>query len=239
MPVKLAKVFLRELNRTIRSRGLFFAGGGETHRMKNFSLLVLFLMAGLITMAQTTSNTRRADKPFVQFGLKAGINLADVKSDLYPNHESRLGYHAGGLAHIHLSRNIALQPEVLYSSQGFKQENTSNDYTAVNNYVSIPFLIQYMQRGVRLETGPQASFLTSAKVKYVNDTEMEYKDYLKSSDISWAFGVGYLSPVGLGLDARFNLGLSNNNEKLTAPGVTNTELKNRVWQFGVFYQFPR
>jgi hypothetical protein len=46
-----------------------------------------------------------------------------------------------------------------------------------------------------------------------NDEEStDIKDDYKKVDFSWAFGASYVSNSGLGVDARYNLGISNIND---------------------------
>src|SRR5688500_2205328 len=85
----------------------------------------------------------------VDFGLKGGVNLANFKVEDNDNTDSRTGFHVGGLAHIHLNKTWALQPEVVFSSQGAEVGGTK--WKA--NYVNIPVLAQYMfGDGFRLQT---------------------------------------------------------------------------------------
>ena len=164
----------------------------------------------------------------VEYGLKGGVNLANLKDDANANTDARTGWHIGGLAHIHLTRQFALQPELVYSSQG--AEYPGNGYKLKLNYLNIPILGQYMfGQGFRFQTGPQFGILTSSESKS-GDTETDIDDGLNTFDFSWSFGTGYLSSTGLGVDLRYNHGVSNIAE-------TSPDLKNRVWQIGVFYQF--
>ena len=162
----------------------------------------------------------------VQFGLKAGANLSALKTgDQLSDH--RTGYYAGAFSHLHLNRHFALQPEVMYSSQGAEYSSTSKRKL---NYINVPVLGQYMfGNGLRLQTGPQVGFLTSAKQESGSE-EATIKTSMKSTDFSWSFGAGYLSPVRLGIDVRYNLGLNDISKN-------NTDMKNRGWQLGLFYQF--
>jgi hypothetical protein len=82
--------------------------------------------------------------------------------------------------------------------------------------------------GLRLQTGPQVGFLTNARSKGGGE-EATIKTSLKDTDFSWSFGGSYLSRIGLGIDARYNLGLTDINK-------TAADMKNRVWQVGLFYQ---
>ena len=165
----------------------------------------------------------------VHFGIKAGVNASSVEFSNVNDYSGKAGLHIGGLAHIHISRQFALQPELVYSMQGGQDE--SENIKLKLNYINIPVLAQYMiNDGFRLQTGPQLGFLLSAKSK-VGDVEYNRKDDLSSIDFSWAFGAGYLFPSGFGIDARYNYGISNISDNTTY------KAKNRVFQFGLFYQF--
>lgn len=136
------------------------------------------------------------------------------------------GFHAGGLAHIHLNRHFALQPELVYSSQGAEYGSSSKTKL---NYINVPVLGQYMfGNGLRLQTGPQVGFLTTAKSKDASE-ETSIQNSLKDADFSWSFGAGYLSKQGLGIDVRYNLGITDISKNTV-------DMKNRVWQVGLFYQ---
>jgi len=161
------------------------------------------------------------------FGLKAGLNVSSVDLQDADDFNSKTGLHIGGLAHIHISRQFALQPELVYSMQGGKD----GDEKLKLNYINIPLLAQYMTNdGFRLQTGPQLGLLTSAKSEF-GDVEVDAKDDISSVDFSWTFGAGYLFHSGFGIDARYNHGISNISDD------ESFEARNRVFQVGVFYQF--
>lgn len=165
------------------------------------------------------------------FGIKGGVNFANLEIEDVADGDHRTGFHVGGLAHIHVSRNFAIQPELVFSLQGREQTIGGTDYRTNLSYINLPVLLQYMAgTGFRLQTGPQLGILVNAETK-VNDVEMDVKDSYKTPDISWAFGASYLTNAGIGFDARYNLGLSNIYD------VGNGEIRNRVWQIGLFYQF--
>jgi len=181
----------------------------------------------LLAVVAIAANAAYAQK--VQFGVKAGVNLANFNDDASPNSNSKAGLNIGALAHIHLNENWAVQPEVVYSMQGAEFNNGTK---AKVNYINIPVLGQYMfANGFRLQTGPQLGILTSSKAKS-GDVEIDTDNGYKNTDFAWTFGAGYLFPgTGVGIDARYNLGISDISKS------ESTDLKNRVWQFGLFYQF--
>jgi hypothetical protein len=187
-------------------------------------------MKRIILLAVVAVVAHAAYAQNVQFGVKAGVNLANFNEDISPNSNSKAGLNIGALAHIHLTKNWAVQPEAVYSMQGAEYSNSNTKIKV--NYVNIPVLAQYMfANGFRLQTGPQLGILTNSKVEYNGAVEVNSDNNYKSTDFGWSFGAGYLTKAGFGLDARYNLGISDISK--TDP----SDLKNRVWQFGVFYQF--
>jgi hypothetical protein len=164
-------------------------------------------------------------------GLKAGLNVSNLSNSSGYDMGSKLGFNGGLLAHIHLNPTLALQPEVVYSGQGAKYTVNGTEHTLNLNYINIPVQLQYMfNNGFRLQTGPQVGFLASVKDK-VGDGETGYftsQDF-KTVDFSWSAGLGYLSASGLGVDGRYNFGISNINN------VGTNVLKNNVFQIGLFY----
>lgn len=166
-----------------------------------------------------------------EFGVKGGLNLYKIGVDAGDKTDLKPGFHLGVLAHIHMSDQFALQPELVYSMQGAKTENDGDDWSVNLNYVNIPLMFQYMfDNGFRIQAGPQLGFLASAKNK-ADGNSVDVKDGYNSIEFGIPFGVGYISPSGFGVDARYNLGLSNINED------NDSKAYNRGIQVGVFYQF--
>lgn len=169
----------------------------------------------------------------VHWGVKAGANFAAVNVENSDNNwGSRTGVHAGLLSHIHLNKSWALQPELVYSLQGAKTTLTGGGTQTINlHYLNVPVMLQYMfDNGFRLQTGPQAGFLLSANTQVSNDHVTNTASY-NNVDFGWGFGAGYLSNIGLGIDARYNLGLTD----IYKPGTT--KQTNSVFQLGLFYMF--
>lgn len=188
--------------------------------MKKISLFMTAVFLSAVVMAQ---NDR------VNFGLKAGVNLANLNVEDYDDTEMKLGMYAGALAHIHITPNIGVQPEVVYSTQGAKD----GDAKWLIDYVNVPIMLQYMfDNGFRIETGPQVGFLTRAKIE-ADGEELDIKDDLKKTDISWGFGLNYLSNSGIGVGGRYNLGLTDINDN----GAN--KITNQVFQVGLFLMFDR
>ena len=168
----------------------------------------------------------------VNIGIKGGLNITNLNDDNGTTYDSKIGFNVGLLGHIHLAPQLALQPELLYSLQGAKY-TVSNVETNINlGYLNIPLNVQYMfDNGFRLQAGPQIGFLMNAKSE-TNNVKTDIKDNLKTVDFGVTAGLGYVHPAsGFGVDARYNLGLSDISESDAS------KLTNRGFQIGVFYLF--
>lgn len=191
--------------------------------MKKTFLILAFSGAFLATKAQD-----------IKYGVKAGLNLANVAGDVEGN-KMKIGFNAGGFARISVTETISFQPELLLSTQGAKEKGSyaGVSYEGKNNltYLNIPLLAQYnTTSGFYGETGPQFGFLVSAKAKSDGE-KVDIKDNLKTLDLSWAFGVGYLTQSNVGVNVRYNLGLSN----IADAKGSDAKMRNSVFQAGVFY----
>ncbi|HEY3403734.1 MAG TPA: porin family protein [Ohtaekwangia sp.] len=161
----------------------------------------------------------------VNIGIKGGLNVFNIKGDNDESFDPRTSFHLGLLGHIHLAEDFALQPEVVYSSQGAKY---GDDLKLQLDYINIPILFQYMfDNGFRLQAGPQAGILVGAKA----DGE-DVKDGFETLDLGLGIGASYVNPAtSFGVDVRYNLGLSNINDN------DDVDSFNRGFQLGVFYLF--
>jgi hypothetical protein len=188
----------------------------------------LKLTAAITAIIFTTSATAQ----HVNIGIKGGVNVYNINNDNNVNYDSKIGFNVGFLGHIHLAKQLAFQPELVYSAQGAKFTTAGIDTKLNLGYLNVPLLIQYMfDNGFRLQAGPQIGFLLAAKAK-TGDVEIDIKDNLKKVDFALGAGIGYVHPsTGFGVDARYNVGLSNINDNTTVKSY------NRGLQVGVFYLF--
>lgn len=182
----------------------------------------LFLITGVASAQHSGQHTT--------IGLKGGLNIYNIHYDNSSSYDNKLGFNAGLLAHIHLAPQLALQPEVVYSTQGGKYTVGGAESKINLGYINVPVLFQYMfDNGFRLQAGPQVGFNINAKSE-LNGVETDEKDRFKTIDFGLAAGIGYVHPAsGFGLDARYNLGLSDITESDA------TKAQNRGFQVGVFY----
>jgi hypothetical protein len=193
-------------------------------------------LIGLLTAILFTCNVvaQHGNTPVghVNIGIKGGLNVYNVHNDDGTKYDPRVAYHFGIIGHVHLGNHFAIQPGVIYSAQGAKYI-IGNETININlDYIDVPVLFQYMfDNGFRIQAGPQVGFLVSAKTKSDNST-IDNKDDLKPLDLAVSLGLSYVHPsTGLGIDARYNLGVNNINEGNSSKST------NRGFQLGLFYIF--
>lgn len=164
-----------------------------------------------------------------KFGAKAGLNMADWYGDDAEGADSRTSFHVGGFAEIKVSDKFAVQPELLYSSQGAK-----GDGAKINtDYLNIPVMAKfYATEKLSIEAGPQVGFLLSAKLKPDTGDTQDVKDAIKSTDFGVNVGLGYNFTENITGGLRYNLGLSSvpDSEDIN-------DVKNGVFALSMGYRF--
>ena len=190
--------------------------------MKKSGLLISMLAIAVLGFSQEKK---------VRFGIHGGANIANINSKItYSNYgtsyTSKLpfsyitGFIGGVHAEIYLSNNFYLQPELSYSQLGAKNESLNPDTTAssgklevksILHYMVLPILIKYKlpETGASIFIGPQYGYLVGVTNK-INSSKINEKDKSNyKSDISGIFGAEYYFPTGLGISARYQLGITN------------------------------
>lgn len=179
----------------------------------------------------------------VSFRVKGGINAADVAGKGVEGTKTLLGFNAGVQAGFKLSNTFSINPELVYSMQGAKVpvevQGEGDEILTVTgkvhlNYLNVPVLVKYQHRsGFFAEAGPQFGFLLSARLK-ANDIKSDMKDDFKKFDMGSTIGIGFLTKWNVGVNARYQLGLTKlNNASSTSDG--DAKAYNSVLQLGVFY----
>lgn len=152
------------------------------------------------------------------FGLKAGANLTKVSGKSF-SEEFDLGYQLGAFTEIDFTKNLGIQPELLYSQVNTKRSSGFN--SIYNNlaepngssnielsYLSIPILLRYnIGKVLTLNVGPEFSIL----VDHDENLFANGRDAFKKGDFSMVGGVG-LNLSKLRVYGRYNIGLTNIND---------------------------
>lgn len=179
-----------------------------------------FLLAVVAVLGCTNCNAQK-----IKWGAKGGLNFASVKGDHAIDKETVTSFNWGILSEIPVSTPFSLQPELMYSGQGYSFKG----HTIALSYLNIPLMGKYyLVKGWSVEAGPQIGFLFSAK-----DDATDVKDSFKKFDFGVNLGLGYKFDNGLNFGVRYNLGLTDINNVHSLAD----KMKNEVLQLSVGYFF--
>ncbi len=168
---------------------------------------ILFLT---VTLLFLTANTQAQ---LLQIGAKAGLNYANFSGTEIQT-DAITSYHAGLIAEIKLLDKFAIQPELLYSTQGASYENAGEEFKNELGYIAIPVLAKiYLGESFSMELGPQASFLLSEKNNF------DVADY-NTFDFAVAGGLSYKITKNFFVQGRYVLGLTEVSSNADAKNST-------------------
>ncbi len=177
---------------------------------------IILIMAGAVALS-TSVNAQK-------YGIRAGLNIATVTGQ-DGNITPRNAFYAGFFKEVTLIPKLFyLQPEVQYSSQGFKSEilNSETEYTI--DYINVPLLAKvYILKTFSLEAGPQLGFKIHDNYDPITGNDIE------TFDPGFAAGIGFNFPFGLFAEARYAKGFKEI--------IKDSEAKNQVIQLGVGFKF--
>jgi opacity protein-like surface antigen len=199
----------------------------------------VLLLAGIASSAQE-AKTIQTDSSFnkLGFGIKGGMNYATVtKGDFDEGPDARTSFYVGAIAEIPIiDDSFSIQPEVLYSRQGFERNYSllGEDYKSAYqiDYINVPVLAKlYIVKGFSVEAGPQFGFKINEKIDLdtANDEEGNNLDEINDFDMSLAAGITFKFDSGLFVNGRYNHSF---NEI-----IKDSDAKNLVLQFGLGYKF--
>lgn len=190
---------------------------------------ILFIAAMVLT------TTFAAAQESVYFGIKGGLNFStfsgDGFSDFEEDSKARTAYHLGLLAEVPVSNRFSIQPEVLYSAQGYDitEIEDSEDIEFQLDYVTVPVLAKfYVVNGFSLEAGPQFGFLVKNEIDSGGGSITLDDDNYNNFDLSLGLGAS-LKLNKFFIYGRYNAGMTDIYE---TNGVE-IDAKNSVIQAGV------
>ena len=182
----------------------------------------------------------------VSFGVKAGLNLSNVKNVGSLDNKTRLGLNGGFITEIKISKKFIVRPEVLYSIKGYNFPPIGNDVggTVSLNYISIPLFGGFRPNDkFTILLGPEFNVLTNANSKF-NGSNHDVTKYYRKFDLAIDLGVAYKIKHGLGVELRYSYGFEDLVDVTYTDQAGNDIGKdrigsNRVFQLGVFYKFSK
>jgi len=182
---------------------------------KQLTLICIFLIAVISVSAQKTEG---ANSSRVKFGIKLGVNLANITETPMPTNistSSLLGFTGGIYSTIRLDSNFAIQPEFSYSQMGATVTGGSffgDKQKLLLTYLNVPVLVKfYPIKPLALVLGPQIGFLNSASSNSSNGISSgnDISSTLKKNDFSAIVGAEVNLSDILFLSARYQIGLAN------------------------------
>jgi hypothetical protein len=200
-------------------------------KIRNGALLAAMLLSGSQLFAQS-----------FQLGFKGGGNLSDFVSasgNGGSSYSALAGWNGGVFVNFWLGNHFAISPEVLYSTGGARINSTSdngNGNVSVDNnvnlrYVSFPLMAKLrFTGGFYVEAGPEVN----VNVSTANWENQSVKQLTNNAELAAGAGIGYQSPIGLGVSLRYNAGLTNvdNTSNVTWSDV---KLRNSGFSLDLFW----
>ena len=203
--------------------------------MKKIFLCILVLLPGFL---------------FAQFGIKAGLNFANVTKASSINSGSRSGFMVGAFLAPPSKGLLSYKTEIIFSKQGYDFKTNTATGTVNLNYIIMPHLMNFnITKYVQLQVGGQMAILISAKADSSNNQSSgaygEIMDYYNRFDYGAAAGVEIHPIKGLLIGARYNISFGDLYKDVytSSPGTTpsfipRVNAKNNVvqifagWRFG-------
>ena len=159
-------------------------------------------------------------------GIKIGGNLASLAGDGTSDLSSLVNFHAGFFMEIDITKDVKVQPELLFTVYGFELSEGENKSVRLN-YVALPVMAKYyLSETFSLDAGPQVGLLVTAKngTGSLADVKPDFFD----RDFGINLGASYAISNKVSASFRYYFGLTD---------VTRVETKNQNRTFQLSLQF--
>ena len=191
---------------------------------KTIPFVVVLLFITTVSMAQS-----------VTAGIKAGANISNFNGGNFDAVKKKaiVGFHGGGFLNFSFG-GLSLQPELLVSTQGARIDSANKSYDWKITYATVTVMLRFgTGSGFFFELGPQVGFKLSESV-----TDESIDDFAKGLDLSAAAGLGLQTKGGLGIGARYLVGLSKVGDFDPSENI-DPDFKNSVIQVGAFIRLGK
>ena len=203
--------------------------------------LFCFLLA--ISIVATSVLAQKDGGGGIQFGIKLGPNFSswsgdDADPSAGEDKKMKFGLHGGVFAMIPITSMLYFQPELLYSGEGVKYEDSEEKVTLTANYLNLPLLLRLQTTsGFYALIGPQLGFSIGGKAKYefMGEEQEEDLEDLRGMVLSGLIGAGFKSSSGFGVYARYAHGFSNVFD--FEGDIDDPDVKGSTISLSLFYMF--
>ncbi len=190
--------------------------------MTKFYTLLALVGLAITTNAQTT------------IGMRGGANYSNVMADDEYGVDTKFKFGATGGIYVNIpvNKNFSIQPELLYSGQGYTYDFAFSDESYVydldtkikTDYLTLPVLAKYkFENGLVVELGPQVSYLLEGQINQIVDKKvgndvihtsstriyLNDVDLVDELDFAGVVGVGYELKGGYSINARYTHGFTD------------------------------
>jgi hypothetical protein len=145
--------------------------------------LMVALFVGAIGFSQDSSIPSSDSREQLHFGVKAGVNFANVYDEENQDYvaDNKTGFAAGAFVSIPIGKWIGFQPEVMYSQKGFKASGSilgaDYEFKRTSTYLDIPLQLQIKPiEQLTFLVGPQFSYLLETKNEFNGDSTTQQED---------------------------------------------------------------
>ena len=161
------------------------------------------------------------------FGIKLGGNISNLAGDGIDDLSALVNFQAGFYMQIDLTKDVKIQPELLFAVYGF--ELSEGDEPNVRlNYVVLPVIAKYfVSNKFSIDAGPQVGLLVTAKngTGSMADVKTDFFD----RDFGVNAGLSYAISEKFGASLRYYFGLTD----VTAAATKN---QNRAFQLALQFK---
>ena len=197
---------------------------------KSKNLIFASLALGLISITGIQAQEKTAS-----YGFKGGLNFSNLYTDNVDDNNVLTGFNAGLYAKFPISKGIAIQPEISYTTKGAELVYNNAFVKGVAkfnvNYIEVPvLLVMNITDNLNLHVGPYAAYMVSGKTS--NDSNLiSTQRELDTNDFN-KFDAGLAGGLGIDLDVvnfgvRYNYGLTK-IAKQSNTSFISSDAKNSV-----------
>ncbi len=185
----------------------------------------------LVPVKQLTAQAKSKGLPFFRYGVKANIGGS---SNIYPDEfykgKSSFSSEVGLTTQFRITKNISLQPEVLYSTMGSKYETGKLRLHSISAPVSL-LIASKMEPSVPRVYASIGGYYSYHFAGSVNNQTMDFDDTYDNEELGIVYGFG-LEFMSVCISINFKHGLNN-----LMQDVDNGKIMNRANFFTLGYMF--
>jgi hypothetical protein len=186
---------------------------------------------------------------YAQFGVKAGLNFANVSKVESISNSSRSGFHVGVFLAPYSKKILSSRTELIFSRQGYNYKSSTNSGNVNLDYIMLPQLMGInITKYVQIQLGGQIAFLVNASVDSSSGTSSgsgaSIMNLYNKFDYGYGGGLEIHPLKGLLIGARVNISLGNLYKDILSgqPGtmpsfIPKVDVKNNLFQIFIGWTF--